>query len=71
MDVFLKKSYSSGISSLAIRAAPWVGEEVVAVMLSALESFPVSSSAGGLATMGSREGPSAMKHGMGSATPSS
>jgi hypothetical protein len=71
MDVFFKKSDSSGILPLAIRAAPRVGEEVIAATLSALASFPVSLSAGGLATMGSREGPSAMKRRMGSAAMSS
>jgi hypothetical protein len=53
MDIFLKKFDNIGILPLAIRVAPWVGEEVVATMLSAPESFPVSSSAGGLVTMGS------------------
>jgi hypothetical protein len=50
---------------------PWDGEEVVATMISAPESFPVSSSAGELAMTGSREGPSTMERIMGSATMSS
>jgi hypothetical protein len=49
MFVPLKKHVSSGISPFAIRAAPWVGEdELVIVMLSALESSPASSSSDGL-----------------------
>jgi hypothetical protein len=71
MDVLLKKFDSSGISPLAIKAAPWVGEEVIAATLSALESFPVSSSVGGLAMMGSWECPSAMERRMGSVIASS
>jgi hypothetical protein len=38
---------------LVIRVAPWLGEEVIATMLSALESLSVSSSADGFATVGS------------------
>jgi hypothetical protein len=60
-----------GISPLSIRVAPWVREEVVAATVSAPESFSVSSSAGGLVMMGSREGPSATKHRIGSAAASS
>jgi hypothetical protein len=54
-----------------ITSKPWVGEEVIAATLSTPESFPMSSLADRLVTMGSREGPSAMKHRMGSAAVSS
>jgi hypothetical protein len=43
---------------------PQVGEEVVAAMLSAHRVAPVSSLVGGLAMVGSREGPSAMERRM-------
>jgi hypothetical protein len=67
----LKKSDSSGILPLAIRAAPQVGEEAIVATLFTPESFLVSLSAGGLVTMGLREGPYAMERRMGSAAASS
>jgi hypothetical protein len=65
MDVFSKKSDSLGILPLAIRVTPRVAEEVVVVTLFAPESLLVSSSASGLAAVGSRAGPSAMERRVG------